>query len=210
MNKVSPYILIAGLSTACDRVEEVECSDLDKSFYAAQIEDLHDVNFQTELNRGLIQVNLENEIVAEDLADIGNELELGCATSIVTRPGDLALAATDTGKEIVYVDIDSSDYLNNSENYSEYLNENNPYAYLDGVGYQILVTAHEFTHNLLPDEHHSTETQDFIASISPDNDMTYCEGWTLVAEETYDLVYDIHAQVACAYYAFRPEKFEQL
>jgi hypothetical protein len=203
------YLLIAGLASACDKAEEVPCSDLDEVFYDAQINDMHDVDFQMRLNDRLVQANLDDELQAEDLADVGNDLELACASSI-TVGGQPALAATNTKKGVIYVDIDEPGYTENRSDFSEYLNDGDPYAYLDGVGDQLPSTAHEFVHNLFPDVHHSDETQALIASIPSDDDMSPCEGWTYVANETDDLIYDVHAHLACAYEDFEAQKLEDL
>ena len=37
MKETLPYLLVAGLAIGCDKIEEVDCSDVDRAFYAAQV-----------------------------------------------------------------------------------------------------------------------------------------------------------------------------
>lgn len=211
--KFGEMVLLGSLAACGYKVEEVDCTVQDLDFYNAQVDDLRNETFQMFLNPLLVSVGLGNEITAQDLADAGAEVQLGCATSIKDN-GEVPLAGMDVKKELLWIDVDHAGYANSLEQFVFYSENSDSvdgyYAYTDGVGEQIYVTGHELAHFVFGGGTHSDETLDFIASIPADNTMTSCEGWTFVSDGTEDKVYDVQAEIACAYDAFAPHKREEL
>jgi len=201
-------LLVAGLESGCDKIEEVECSEVDKAFYAAQVDDLNDPDFQSILRARFAAAGLSELLSPEDLAEEGDILDLRCATSIWNAKHEtFAVMATDVAKNILWVDIDSPEYLSGQEPFALSMGEHDVLAYTNryyGIDAVIYATAHEFTHDLFPDSDHSEETLDFIAAIPKDTEMGPCEGWTYVSQETDDVAYDVTAEVACAYDSYVP------
>lgn len=202
------YLLIAGLAAGCDRIEEVDCSEVDEAFYAAQVEDFKDEDFQALLRDRFAASELDGLLSPQDLADVGDLLDLRCATSI-RRAGEEseAIMATDVEKEILWVDIDNPAYLPHQETFALSMGDHDTLAYTNrynSINAVIHMTGHEFAHNVFPGSDHSDETSALISGVPPDNEMTQCEGWTFVSQETDDLVYDVQAEVACAYDSYVP------
>lgn len=115
--------------------------------------------------------------------------------------------ATDVAKNIIWVDVDSPAYLPHQETFASTMDDYDALAYTNrynSIGAVIHMTGHEFAHDIIPDSDHSDETVDFITGIPPDNDMTQCEGWTFVSQETDDVVFDVTAEVTCAYDSYEP------
>lgn len=208
MKEALPYLFVAGFASGCDKIEEVECSDVDEAFYAAQVDDLNAEDFQSILRDRFAAAGLDALLSPEDLAAEGDILDLRCATFIwnATHENE-AIMATDVAKDIIWVDVDSPAYLPHQETFAlsmgnyDTLAYTNRYNAIDGVLY---MTGHEFAHNVIPDSDHSDETLGFIEAIPPDNGMDQCEGWTFVSQETDDLVFDVTAEVACAYDSYVP------
>lgn len=208
MKEALPYLLVAGIASGCDRIEEVECSDVDEAFYAAQVEDLNAEDFQSILRDRFAAAGLDGLLSPEDLAAEGDILDLRCATSIqsATHKGE-AIMATDVAKNIIWVDVDSPAYLPHQETFALSMGAHDVLAYTNrynSINAVIHMTGHEFAHDVLPDSDHSDETRAFIEAIPPDNGMGQCEGWTFVSQETDDLVFDVMAEVACAYDSYVP------
>lgn len=208
MKEYIPYLLVAGLASGCDKIEEVDCSDVDKAFYSAQVDDLNEAGFQSILRERFLAADLAALLSPEDLAAEGDVLDLRCATSIQSATHEeKAIMATDVAKDIIWVDVDSPAYLPHQETFAlsmgdyDVLAYTNRYNSIDAV---IYMTAHEFAHDLFSGSDHSDETRDFINDIPEDNGMTPCDGWTFVSEETEDVVFDVTAEVACAYDSYVP------
>lgn len=208
MKESLPYLLVAGLAIGCDKIEEVDCSDVDRAFYAAQVDDLNDGDFQSILRERFGAAGLDELLTPEELAAEGDILDLRCATSIqsATHKGE-AIMATDVAKDIIWVDVDSPAYLPHQETFALSMGDYDVLAYTNrynSINAVIHMTGHEFAHDIIPDSDHSDETRAFIEAIPPDTGMNQCEGWTFVSHETDDVVFDVTAEVACAYDSYVP------
>lgn len=65
------FLLIAGLAAGCDKIEEVECSEVDKAFFAAQVEVLRTSDFQSIVRERFAAAGLDSLLSPEDLAYFG-------------------------------------------------------------------------------------------------------------------------------------------
>lgn len=209
MKNTIPFVLAAGIASGCDKIEEVDCSEVDETLYAAQIDDFNNPDFQSLLRERFQAVGLDALLSPQDLAETGDILDLRCASSIkIARlNGSEAVMATDTRKNTLWVDVSSDMYLPHQETFALSLEADDVDAELNryyGIGGVIHMTAHEFAHDLNPDSDHSEETRQFFDAIPRDNEMTQCEGWTYVAEGTDDFAFDVQAEVACAYDSYEP------
>lgn len=179
-------------------INELECTDLDLEFYNAQVDTFHIEEFQTAFASQLEKAGLESMATPKKLAEIGDSLNIVCATSV---DGGKAIAATKLEGDKVWYDVDSEFYLNQRDFFArkdEYIGFS-----VIGIAGMIPITGHEFAHHLFnwSETGHSLATNatynELGDEFSPDGPN--CHGYSLLAEQTEDKVYDVEAAVACAY-----------
>ena len=202
----SPLLGAALLSTLGCQVKPVDCTQDNIDFYDAQRATLEDPELQELIDVEIPNFNSQITTTIQDLLDSSQDYELGCAEEI---SNGWALTAIYEGGDTVWVDVLAKKYKENLATFLSTTKEEP--AYWDAIGYYMGGIVHEYAHEGLPgapySTRHSAETTRFTKSFHREFGADDCDFIGATANNTNDLVFDVHAATYCGYRTYLEEKF---